>query len=314
MSKYDVYDNINRRTGGEIYIGVVGPVRTGKSTFIKRFMDLLVMPNLKDEYMLERTKDELPQSAAGKTIMITEPKFIPSKAALVKLNDETEVRVRIIDSVGYMVDGASGHIEEDHERMVKTPWFDYEIPFSKAAEIGTKKVITDHSTIGLVITCDGSFGELPRNSYIDPERKTIQELKDLGKPFVVLLNTNKPYDKDTTALAKNIANEYKVSVLPVNVALLEEPEIIKNGNKFGIKIKAKAPSIHMIKADVLTEIAPIVGSEEQASDLMNFIKKNENAKTGIWDTNIFGKTIEQIVFDDWCKRWDYLHYFIKKQI
>lgn len=216
MSKYDVYDNINRRTGGEIYIGVVGPVRTGKSTFIKRFMDLLVLPNLKDEYMLERTK----------------------------------------------------------------------------------KVITDHSTIGLVITCDGSFGELPRNSYIDPERKTIQELKDLGKPFVVLLNTNKPYDKDTTALAKNIANEYKVSVLPVNVALLEEPEIIKNGNKFGIKIKEKAPSIHMIKADVLTEIAPIVGSEEQASDLMNFIKKNENAKTGIWDTNIFGKTIEQIVFDD----------------
>ena len=453
MLKYDVYNDINKRTNGEIYIGVVGPVRTGKSTFIKRFMDLMVLPNLTDENVLARTKDELPQSAAGKTIMTTEPKFIPNKAAEIKLNEETSVNVRIIDSVGYMVEGATGHIEDNEERMVKTPWFDYEIPFSKAAEIGTKKVINDHSTIGLVVTCDGSFGELPRSSYVAPERKTIEELKNLGKPFIVLLNSNKPYSEDTKKLAMEISENNGVSVIPVNIAqlkiddinnmlleilesfpvseigfvvpkwvemlenthwlkseiitavkeilskisimrdindnnvenncqyvkqmkilnkdmsngnvriqidvddsyyfniistltgasinneyelintlkelkgmkdeftkvrdamnavnmkgygvvipsrdeiILDEPEIIKNGNKFGIKIKAKAPSIHMIKADVLTEIAPIVGSEEQAKDLISFIKANEDDANGIWDTNIFGKTIEQIVND-----------------
>ena len=164
MQKYDVYNDINKRTGGEIYIGVVGPVRCGKSTFIKRFMELLVLPNVEDENVLNRTKDELPQSAAGKTIMTTEPKFIPNKAAKIKLSDDTSVNVRIIDSVGYLVDGVSGHIEEEKERMVKTPWFDYEIPFSKAAEVGTRKVIKEHSTIGIVVTCDGSFLDIPRNN------------------------------------------------------------------------------------------------------------------------------------------------------
>ena len=188
----DLYKDIEGRTNGEIYIGVVGPVRTGKSTFIKRFMDLLVIPNMEDVHNRERTKDELPQSAAGKTIMTTEPKFIPKEAAKIMLSGNTEVKIRLIDCVGYMVEGATGHIENDVERMVKTPWFDYEIPFSKAAEIGTKKVINDHSTIGVVVTGYGSFGELQREMYEPAEERTISELKALNKPFVVLLNSLRP--------------------------------------------------------------------------------------------------------------------------
>ena len=452
--QYDVYNDIQARTGGEIYIGVVGPVRTGKSTFIKRFMDLLVIPNIEDVHSKERAIDELPQSAAGRTIMTTEPKFIPKEAAEIAFNDETNVKLRLIDCVGYMVDGAAGHIENQHERMVKTPWFDYEIPFTQAAEIGTKKVINDHSTIGIVITTDGSFGELPRANYRAPEERTITELKHLGKPFIVLLNTNKPYSNDTVKIAEEMSQEYDVPVMPVNAEQLkkeditkimetilsvfpiaeldfympkwaemlpsdhwlkvdlltsvkdlfqnisqikdanssnlntdsqyvkkfkidkvdmqdgtvsvnvefddmyyykilsdligvpisgeyqmittlrdlaakkaeyekvayatdqvrtkgygivsplkneiriEEPEIMKHGNKYGVKIKASGPSIHMIKADIMTEVAPIVGSEEQAKDLIQYINTNaiENPE-GIWETNIFGKTIRQLVDD-----------------
>ena len=453
----DLYKDIEGRTGGEIYIGVVGPVRTGKSTFIKRFMDLLVIPNMEDVHNRERTKDELPQSAAGRTIMTTEPKFIPKEAASVMLSENTSVKVRLIDCVGYMVEGATGHIENDAERMVKTPWFDYEIPFSKAAEIGTKKVINDHSTIGIVVTTDGSFGELNREQYIDAEERTIGELKSLGKPFVVLLNTSRPDDDETIVLVKEMMDKYNVTVMPVNCnqlkkddinkilngvllefpisemmfympsyaelldmnheikssivqlakyiltkgkymrdfddmglkdiieenqyiedisvsernlatgivkiqikiyekyyyevlsqytgqqisnefelvstirnlaakkdefdrvasameqvnakgygvvlpsredIVMDEPEVIKNGAKYGVKIKAEAPSIHLIKANVLTELAPIVGDEAQAKDLMGFIKDNgKDGMEGIWNTNIFGKTIEQIVTD-----------------
>ena len=164
-----LYQDIRDRTGGEIYIGVVGPVRTGKSTFIKRFMDILVLPGIKDENERMRARDELPQSAQGKTIMTTEPKFIPKEAAQIGLSDDVQVRLRLIDCVGFMVDGAQGHIENENERMVKTPWFDYEIPFTKAAEMGTQKVITDHSTIGIVVTTDGSIGEIPRDSYVPAE-------------------------------------------------------------------------------------------------------------------------------------------------
>lgn len=454
MDDFNLYKDIKERTDGEIYIGVVGPVRCGKSTFIKRFMDLMVIPAIEDVHKKERATDELPQSSAGKTIMTTEPKFIPKEAATISLDDETSVKVRLIDCVGYMTNGAVGHIEEDKERMVKTPWFDYEIPFTQAASIGTKKVITDHSTIGLVITADGSFGEFSREDYLEPEEKTITELLSLGKPFVVLLNSAKPYSDQCLAYGKEISEKYNVTVIPVNCSQLktddiktiltkclfefpitrldfyipkwvellqndhwlksaiiecvrekikqlrrmsqitnsffendctyvtgikinsrdystgtgniyidvdncyyyqilselsgtaigseyeliqtikelaslkdeyvkvkdamnqvqakgygvvmpirseielDEPEVIKNGAKFGVKIKAKAPSIHMIKANVMTEIAPIVGSEEQAKDLIEFIK--ENAKTsedGIWETNIFGKTIDQIVSD-----------------
>lgn len=451
--EYNVYKDIQKRTGGEIYLAVVGPVRTGKSTFIKRFMDVMVIPEITDENVKERTKDELPQSATGTTIMTTEPKFIPKEAAKIQVTPDTSVSVRLIDCVGYMTKGATGHIENDMERMVKTPWFDYEIPFTKAAEIGTKKVINEHSTIGIVITTDGSFGDIDRNNYIEPEERTINQLKSLGKPFVVLLNTDKPFAKDTLELANQISEKNNVTVLPINCEqlkkeeiykiletvlyefplcsisfympkwvemldenhymkqdiisviktkiqdmnrvrdtkrlddmcsdyvkeckvknkdlstgnidvelemddkhyysalsdltgmpiqneynlihslkdysslkneygkvkdamqdvsykgygvvtpsreeiILGEPEVIRTGNKYGVKIKAQAPSIHMIKTEVLTEIAPIVGNEQQAKDLIEYINSSaETSENGIFETNIFGKSIEQIVED-----------------
>ena len=225
MDYNNVYNNISERTNGEIYIGVVGPVRTGKSTFIKRFMDMLVIPNISDSLSKEQAKDELPQSSAGKTIMTTEPKFIPKNAVKISLRDDIQMKVRMIDCVGYMAEGASGHLEEDKERMVHTPWFDYEIPFTKAAEIGTKKVITDHSTIGIIITTDGSFGELPRSAYLAPEQKTVNELKALNKPFIVLLNTTAPKSLETQSLVKQMEQDYSVSVLPVNCEQLKKEDI-----------------------------------------------------------------------------------------
>lgn len=450
---YDLYHDIQLRTGGEIYIGVLGPVRTGKSTFIKRFMDVMVLPYMEDEHARARAQDELPQSAGGKTITTTEPKFIPKEAAKVTLSGDVDVSVRLIDCVGYMVDGAAGHMEENEERMVKTPWFENEIPFTQAAEIGTDKVMNDHSTIGLVITTDGSFGELPRANYLGAEEKTITALKRLHKPFLVLLNSQKPYSEDTKKLAEEIGTKYDVSVLPVNCEQLKKedinhilenilyefpisviefympkwvemlsgdnrmkqeiiqrvrdlmqdydtvrdvvmkpiqmdceyvkrtktdavnmsdgsikvildvdeayyyemltemvgesitdeyqlisklkefaamkqeyskvldavnmvrmkgygvvtpekgeialnkPEVIKHGNKFGVKIRAVSPSIHMIRANIETEIAPIVGTQEQADDLIRYISEAETSDEGIWETNIFGKTVEQLVND-----------------
>jgi len=450
---YNLYKDIQIRTGGEIYLGVVGPVRTGKSTFIKRFMDLMVLPFMEDEHTRTRAQDELPQSSGGKTITTTEPKFIPKEAAEVALGDDIRVKVRMIDCVGYMVNGAVGHMEEEQERMVKTPWFDYEIPFTQAAEIGTDKVIHDHSTIGLVVTTDGSFGELPRESYLEAEEKTIHALKRLHKPFLVLLNTARPFAEETKKLVQELEAKYQVSAMPVNceqlkkedinqilekvlyefpisvmefympkwvemlpvtnrmkqdivaqvtelmkgitcvrdvierpvsmeseyvkrcktdainmadgsvkivldvddayyyemlsemigeeitseyqlIHILKEfakmrreyakvqnavqsvrfkgygvvtperseihldtPEVIRHGNKFGVKIKAESPSIHMIRANIETEIAPIVGTEQQAQDLIRYIAEAQNGEDGIWETNIFGKTIEQLVND-----------------
>lgn len=457
FKEYDLYKDIQVRCNGEIYIGVVGPVRTGKSTFIKRFMDVCVLPFMEDEHEKERARDELPQSAGGKTITTTEPKFIPKEAAKVLLGGDIEAKVRLIDCVGYMVEGAAGHMEGDAERMVKTPWSENEIPFTQAAGIGTDKVIGDHSTIGLVIITDGSFGELPRSSYLEAETKTITALKKMQKPFLVLLNSEKPYAEETKALAAEIEGKYQVAVMPVNCEQLkkedihaimeqilyefpitrmefympkwvemlaadnrmkadmvsavkhlmkeintvkelkmrqidgqlpleseymkrcridkvdladgsvklqidvdntyyyemlsemvgdeitgeyqlisklkelsamkkeyskvleavravrykgygvvtperaeislEKPELIRHGNKFGVKIKAESPSIHMIKANVETEIAPIVGTEEQAKDLIRYIEEAGDSGDGIWETNIFGKTIEQLVSD-----------------
>ena len=450
---YDLYKDIQLRTGGEIYLGVVGPVRTGKSTFIKRFMNLLVLPYMEDEHEKERAQDEMPQSAGGKTITTTEPKFIPKEAAHVKLGTDIDVDVRLIDCVGYMVEGAAGHMEKDAERMVKTPWSVEEIPFTKAAEIGTRKVIKDHSTIGIVVTCDGSFGELARENFLDAEERTIKELQALGKPFIVLLNSAKPYAEETRTLADEISEKYQVTVMPVNCEqlkkedinhimenilyefpltmiefympnwvemlsfehkmkqdiifqikklmnelsnvrditkanfeleseyirkckldginmsegsvkiildlddtyyyemisdlvgesitseyqmlstlkemarmkreytkvlhamesvrykgygvvmpdkeeiVLEKPEVIRQGNKFGVKIRAESPSIHMIKASIETEISPIVGTEQQAKDLIQYISDTGTNDDGIWETNIFGKTIEQLVND-----------------
>lgn len=192
MEKYNIYQQISERTQGDIYIGVVGPVRTGKSTFIKRFMDLLVIPNIENEYSKGRAKDELPQSASGRTIMTTEPKFVPNEAVEIFLDENIKFKVRLVDCVGYMVKGAVGHMENDAPRMVSTPWFDHQVPFVEAAEVGTKKVINDHSTIGLVVTTDGSITDIGRDDYIEAEERVINELKGINKPFVVLLNSTSP--------------------------------------------------------------------------------------------------------------------------
>lgn len=451
--EFNLYSDISKRTGGEIYIGIVGPVRTGKSTFIKRFMDIMVLPNMEDENSKSRTIDELPQSAQGKTIMTTEPKFIPKDAASIQLGTDVEVKVRLIDCVGYMVDGAAGHMEGNNKRMVKTPWFDYEIPFVEAASIGTKKVIKEHSTIGIVVTTDGSFGEISRESYVPAEEQTIEELRTLGKPFVVVLNSEKPYSDETVSLADRMMKKYQTPVIPISceqlrkedinkilesilyefpiikmefyipkwaemlpssnrmkesiienakgilngvtkakdvknikkqdeseyiadihldkldlakglvkiklemedkyyyenisdltgvpiqgeyqlISLikdlsaqknsyekvsdavnavqmkgygvihpqlsditLEEPELIRHGNKYGVKLKATSPSIHLIRANIETEIAPIVGSEEQAKDLIAYIKAGQNTPSGVWDTNIFGKSVGELMED-----------------
>ena len=453
MDNFHVYKDMEARTGGEIYIGVVGPVRTGKSTFIKRFMELLVFPALSEGPKKVQSRDELPQSAAGKTIMTTEPKFIPKEAAEISLGDGLMAKVRLIDCVGFLVEGAAGHEENGTERLVKTPWFEYEIPFAQAAEIGTRKVIRDHSTIGIAVTCDGSFGELPREAYREAEERTVAELRSMGKPFLLLLNSTKPYAPETKALAARLEEQYQVSVVPVTCEqlkkedverilakvlrefpvteldfyiprwleilsdshplkpqaiqcarevlekagqmkdvvpglydpkegeirevavekmdlsngkvrlelvldgdsyfrviseytglpvgdeyelfhtlsrlsalqgeyekvknalsqvrakgygivmpdkaeiLLDEPELIKHGSKYGVKIHAKAPSINLIKAQIETEIAPIVGNEQQARDLISYIQKSGASEEGVWETNIFGKSVEQIVED-----------------
>ena len=221
----DIYTDIARRTGGDIYIGVVGPVRTGKSTLIKRFMETLVIPNIDSSYKKERAVDELPQSAAGKTIMTTEPKFIPEEAVPVRLDDGAQFRCRMIDCVGYIVPSALGYIENEMPRMVMTPWFDEEVPFNMAAEIGTQKVITEHATVGLVVTTDGSISDIPREEYAEAEARVISELQALGKPFVVLLNTTDPHSEAARSLAAEMQENYGTAVLPVSVIDLTENDI-----------------------------------------------------------------------------------------
>ena len=221
----DIYKDIASRTDGDIYIGVVGPVRTGKSTFIKRFMESLVIPNISSTYKKERAIDELPQSAAGKTIMTTEPKFIPEEAVEVSLGDSASFRVRLIDCVGYIVPSSIGYIENEMPRMVMTSWFDEEIPFNMAAEIGTQKVITDHSTIGLVVTTDGSVTDIPRAEYEECEERVIRELRELGKPFVILLNSVSPDSPETKALAAQLTERYDAKVIPVSCLELDENDI-----------------------------------------------------------------------------------------
>lgn len=453
MEAYDIYRDIAERTDGDIYVGVVGPVRTGKSTFIKRFMDLMVLPRLDESSEKERVVDELPQSATGKTIMTTQPKFVPNEAVTIKINDNASMNVRMVDCVGYMVKGALGHRENDMPRMVRTPWFDYDIPFEEAAEIGTRKVIDEHATIGIVMTTDGSITEIPRSSYIDAEERVINELKALGKPFVVILNTTNPNSDDARKLRAAMEDKYGVTVMlmdimridegdinnmlenmlyefpmrrvhigfpawaqalnddhwliqnmmddvkkgtnalskvkdyndlmavfensqyvkdkktedillgegRVNVKLdfddglfyrilgeecgypiqddfhllslmkgltrakkeydkiekamtavretgyglvpptmddltLEEPEIIRQGGRFGVRLRASAPSLHLIRVDIQTEVSPIVGTEKQSEDLVRYLMSEfENDPAKIWTTNIFGKSLNDLV-------------------
>ena len=284
MQSYNLYKDISERTGGDIYIGVVGPVRTGKSTFIKRFMDMLVLPNLEDTYEKERVVDELPQSSAGKTIMTTQPKFVPNEAVRIKINNEAEMKVRMVDSVGYMVDGAMGYLENDVPRMVTTPWFDHDVPFEEAAETGTRKVITEHSTIGIVMTTDGSITEIPRSSYIQAEERVIRELAALGKPFIVILNSANPYREDTISLRNAMEDKYGVPVLLMDIMRLSENDInsmLENLlYEFPLKeinmdmpgwARALSPD-HWLMSEVLGGISGTINSLEKVRDYQGLVE------------------------------------------
>ena len=291
MEERSIYKDISSRTSGDIYIGVVGPVRTGKSTFIKRFMDTIVLPNIKDENVRQRSRDELPQSAGGRTIMTTEPKFIPQEAVKINVDNTASLKVRMIDCVGYVVDSAKGYMEEDLPRMVKTPWNENEIPFDMAAEIGTKKVIEEHSTIGLVVTTDGSFTEIDREDYIDAEERVISELKAINKPFVVLLNTLEPESANTLQLASQLSVKYGVPVVPVNCIELDEMAIkaILAQVLFEFPVKEVRVDIpkwlvtlekdHWLKNSVFTTIrenAEKMRKIREVQDVINNVSKGEH--------------------------------------
>lgn len=269
MEERNVYQDISRRTDGDVYIGVVGPVRTGKSTFIKRFMDSLVLPNIRDEAVYRRTVDELPQSAAGRTIMTTEPKFIPEESVEINLGGNTTFNVRMIDCVGYIVNSAIGYSEEDEPRMVKTPWSNEAIPFDDAAEIGTKKVITDHSTIGLVITTDGTISDIPREDYIESEKRVINELKAINKPFIILLNSVDPTADETICLSNEMTAEYKVPVIPVSCMELDETEI----KRILAQLLFEFP-IREIKVDIPKWVVKLDKDHWLKSVVFDSIKKN----------------------------------------
>ena len=453
MEKFGIYQDIAKRTEGDIYIGVVGPVRTGKSTFIKKFMELLVLPNIENEYKRERAVDELPQSASGRTIMTTEPKFIPNEAVEINLDGNVKLKTRLVDCVGYLVNNAIGYLENDMPRMVKTPWSEKEIPFETAAELGTKKVIVEHSTVGIIVTTDGSITDIPRDEYVLAEERVVKELKELNKPFIMIMNCQNPYDNYSIEMSRHLGEKYNATVIPVNCLdlniedinsifskllyefmidrvevkfprwldgldksnalkqklfenvqktfsevtrlkdindvylkleeceeikkvnvdeinlgtgivsvnaeleeqlfydiltnitgvdiknegelftcitnfakvkkdydkmayaihevnekgygivtpgiedlILDEPEIVKQGSKYGVKLKAKAPSIHMIKINTETEVSPIVGSEKQSEDLVKYLLSEfENDPKRIWESNIFGKNLHELV-------------------
>lgn len=454
MEEFDIYKDISERTGGDIYVGVVGPVRAGKSTFITNFMEKLVVPKVTSRHVKERMKDELPQSANGKTIMTTQPKFVPNEAVPVTIAENVDIKVRLVDCVGYMVDGAVGHLDGEKPRMVKTPWSDEEISFLDAAEIGTKKVISEHSTIGVVMTTDGSIAtELPRSAYVAAEERVVRELKEVGKPFIVVLNSTVPGSSETIKLAQSLSEKYTTPVMPmdvlnltegnivqifekllyefplkdveikinkwlqalpledsiisslasslmsvtgkmnkmsdykmpetvfeemdsfgspeveivelgkgkivynlnakpelfykalsdqcginisddfalmsyikdlvhakkeydkISVALkqveecgygvvtptleemtLEEPQIVKQGTRFGVRLKASAPSLHIMRVDIKTEVSPVVGTEQQSEDLVKYLLSEfENDPKGIWETNMFGKSLHMLV-------------------
>ena len=279
MEKIDIIKSITSRTGGEIYLGVVGAVRTGKSTFIKRFIENLVVPNIADEDEKKHCLDEIPQSAQGKTIMTTEPKFVPSNGATINV-DEFTTNIKLVDCVGFVIPGANGYEDSDgNPRMVKTPWFPDSIPFVEAAEIGTEKVIRDHATIGIVVTTDGSFGEIGRNNYVEAEARVINELKEIGKPFIVILNTVHPTNTETVRIAKELEDNYDVPVIPVSAEVMNEREIMEILKRalyefpvLDIKVNIPEwvdalPKTHIIKQHFLEKIKESVISVEKIKDI-----------------------------------------------
>ncbi len=453
MENLNIFRDIAERTGGDIYLGVCGGVRTGKSTFIKRFMDLLVIPNIKTTHERDRARDELPQSGAGRTIMTTEPKFVPNEAIEISVSNGLKLKMRMVDCVGYKVEGALGYEDEDGPRMVSTPWFDEPISFQEAAEIGTRKVISEHSTMGILVTTDGSITDIPRENYVEAEERVVEELKDINKPFIILLNSIHSEAPTAIELAEELSDKYDAPVLPVNCAelsqedvlfilekvlyefpvnevnitlpswieeltntnwlrqkfedavrdtvqhvrrlrdintavenladydfisqvslhqmdmgsgiaainitskpdlfyrvlseesgfsvdgdldlfrlvkelavakreydkvstallevkdmgygvvmprldemILEEPELIRQGNRFGVKLKASAPSLHIIKADITTEITPIIGTEKQCEELVRYLLDGfEEDPQKLWESEMFGKSLHDLV-------------------
>ncbi|MBM6828882.1 stage IV sporulation protein A [Anaerotignum lactatifermentans] len=315
MAGFDIYKDIAERTNGDIYIGVVGPVRTGKSTFIKRFMDLLVLPNIENTYTRERARDELPQSASGKNIMTTEPKFVPNEAIPVSLEGGTDFRVRMIDCVGYLVPAAEGHMDGDLPRMVHTPWSEEAMPFVEAAEAGTKKVITDHSTIGIVVTTDGSVTELDREDYLEAEERVISELRELGRPFVVLLNTAAPYDAETAQMRAEMEEKYGVPVLAVNVAQLKTEDIQKILERVLYQFPMKELRFyfpgwvetleqdHWLKRDLISSLKQVMEKTEKLEDIPAAIEemtKGETIQKAYTDKILPGEGAAEIglAFDD----------------
>jgi len=280
MENFDIYRDIADRTGGDIYIGVVGPVRTGKSTFIKRFMDLLVIPNIENAYSKERARDELPQSAAGNTIMTTEPKFVPNEGIAISLDEGlVNFRVRLIDCVGYLVPSASGHMENNEPRMVNTPWDEQKMPFAQAAELGTKKVINEHSTIGIVITTDGSITDIAREDYEEAEGRVVAELMAINKPFIMILNSARPYAQETEALRDNLSARYGIPVLPLNCAQLKAEDINQIMEKVLYEFPIKQmrislpkwieplPVDHWVKRSIITTMKEMAGGINKIRDI-----------------------------------------------
>lgn len=283
MEERTIYTDISKRTGGSIFVGVIGPVRTGKSTFIQRFMESIVIPNIEEEYRRDRAVDEMPQSAAGRTIMTTEPKFIPEQAVTIRVDESAEFSVRLIDCVGYIVPSSLGYIEDNMPRMVMTPWYEEPIPFNMAAEIGTKKVITEHSTIGLVVTTDGSISDIPREEYEEAEERVISELQEIHKPFIVLLNSTDPQSERVTALGEELSSKYGVPVMPVNCLTMEEKEIreilAKVLFEFPVKeIRVDMPrwlctleKEHWLRSSVYTAIRKAAGSITRIRELQSAV-------------------------------------------
>ncbi len=284
MTGTNIYRDIAARTDGAFMLGVVGPVRTGKSTFIKRFMETLVIPQIDNTYMRERAKDELPQSGSGKTIMTAEPKFVPEDAVNISLDRQTQLSVRLVDCVGYMVDGVSGQFEDGTERLVTTPWFDHEVTIADAAEKGTHKVIAEHSTIGIVVTTDGTVCDIPREKYIEPEERVIQELKSIGKPFVVLLNSAEPQSESAVAIAEEISQKFEVQCLPVNCLKLSEEDVAGIMQSVLMEFPLKSMGFFMpewldalsseneLKAEIFSNILDSFGSVVKIKDCVNALK------------------------------------------